>query len=201
MWNAIKSSMITPMSNALSTITGIIGRVASAIWKGLQSAWNAVKGIGSWFLDIGSAIVQGIISGVENAGGGLLHSLKNLASNALQGAKDFLGINSPSRVFADHVGVAIPEGIAKGITDSTHLAVRSVTAMSGTLASQRVGVPSLAMAGGSRGSGFGGAAGGTTVHIHVAGSVLTERDLADVVQSQFLQRGAINPTTYSEFRR
>jgi hypothetical protein len=31
--------------------------------------------------------------------------------------------------------------------------------------------------------------------------VLTERDLADVVQSQFLQRGAINPTTYSEFRR
>jgi TP901 family phage tail tape measure protein len=141
MWNAIKSSMITPMSNALSTITGIIGRVASAIWKGLQSAWNAVKGIGSWFLSIGSAIVHGIIDGVENAGGGLLHSLKNLASNALQGAKDFLGINSPSRVFADHVGVAIPEGIAKGITDNTHLAVRSITAMSGTLASQRVGVP------------------------------------------------------------
>ncbi|MEV6720610.1 phage tail tape measure protein [Streptomyces xanthochromogenes] len=201
LWNAIKSSMITPIQSALSTITSIVGRIASAISSGLRSAWNAVKDVGSWFTSIGSSIVHGIISGVESAGGDLIDELGHLASKALSGAKHFLGINSPSRLFADNVGVAIPEGIAKGVTDNTHLAVRSVVGMSGTLARQRVGMPSLAMAG--SGSGFGtGTSGGTvTVHLHVQGSILTDKDLQDEIQRQFLQRGSIQAQTYQPFRR
>ncbi|MEV6046032.1 phage tail tape measure protein [Streptomyces xanthochromogenes] len=203
LWNAIKSSMITPIQGALSTITSIVGRIASAISSGLRSAWNAVKGVGSWFTSIGSAIVHGIISGVENAGGALIDELGHLASKALSGAKSFLGIHSPSRVFADNVGVAIPQGIAKGIADNAHLAVRSVISMSDTLANQRVGVPSLAMAGVGAGAGFGaGAAGGTvTVHLYVQGSILTDKDLQDEIQRQFLQRGSIQAQTYQPFRR
>lgn len=200
-WNQIKTAMINPIANVLSTITSLIGRVARAIGDGLDRAWTAVKDIGSKFWDIGSSIVHGIISGVKNAGGALLDSLTNLAGDALQGAKNFLGINSPSRLFADHVGVAIPEGIAKGITDNAHLAVRSVTSMSGMLASQQVGVPSLAMAGAPAG-GLGVGAGGTvTVHLHVQGSILTDKDLQDTIQSQFLQRGSIQAQTYQKFRR
>ncbi|WP_234376434.1 phage tail tape measure protein [Streptomyces sp. CB01201] len=205
LWNAIKSSMITPIQGALSTIMSVVSRIASAISSGLRSAWNAVKGVGSWFLSIGSSIVHGIINGVENAAGGLFDSLKNLAGDALSSAKSFLGINSPSRLFADHVGVAIPEGIAKGITDNAHLAVRSVISMSDTLASQQVGVPSLAMAGAGVGAGGGfgaGAPGGTvTVHLHVQGSILTDKDLQDELQRQFLQRGSIQAQTYQPFRR
>lgn len=201
LWNAIKSSMISPIQGALSTIMSVVGRIASAISNGLNSAWNAVKNIGSKFLSIGSSIVHGIIDGVENAASGLFDSLKNLAGDALSSAKDFLGINSPSRLFADHVGVAIPEGIAKGITDNAHLAVRSVTSMSGMLASQQVGVPSLAMAGAPAG-GLGVGAGRTvTVHLHVQGSILTDRDLQDTIESQFLGRGAIRSQTYQSFRR
>ncbi|MFE9372244.1 phage tail tape measure protein [Streptomyces sp. NPDC006711] len=202
-WNSIKTSMINPISNAVSTITTLIGRVAKTIGDGLNKAWTAVKNIGSKFWSIGSSIVHGIIQGVENAGGALLDKLENLASSALSGAKKFLGINSPSRVFADNVGVAIPEGIAKGIDDHAHLAVQSVTSMSGLLAGQRVGVPSLAMAGAGVGGGIGpGAAGGTvTVHLHVQGSILTDKDLQDVIQSQFLQRGSIQAQTYQSFRR
>ncbi|MFG2722717.1 phage tail tape measure protein [Streptomyces sp. NPDC048416] len=200
-WTGIKSSMINPLLGALSTITSVISRVSSAISGGLNRAWNAVKGVGNLFLSIGSSIVMGIVHGVENAGGFLLSSLKNLASRALSGAKSFLGINSPSRVFADNVGVAIPEGIAKGITDNAHLAVRSVTAMSGALASQQVGVPSLALAGVGPGIGVGAAGGTVTVHLHVQGSILTDKDLQDVIQAQFLQRGAISSQTYQPFRR
>ncbi|MFJ2399862.1 phage tail tape measure protein [Streptomyces xanthochromogenes] len=203
LWNAIKSSMITPIQGALSTITSIVGRIASAISSGLHSAWNAVKGVGGWFESIGSAIVHGIISGVENAGGALIDELGHLASKALSGAKNFLGIHSPSRLFADNVGVAIPQGIAKGIADSTHLAVRSVISMSDALASQRVGVPSLAMAGAGTGAGFGAGAGaGTvTVHLHVEGSVLTENDLRDSVQKSFLQLGGRNSQTWQPYHR
>jgi TP901 family phage tail tape measure protein len=201
LWAAIKSSMITPIMGALSTITSVIGRIASAIGSGLRSAWNAVKGVGSWFLSIGSSIVHGIISGIENAAGGLFDSLKNLAGDALSSAKSFLGINSPSRLFADHVGVAIPEGIAKGIADNAHLATNSVTGLSSLISQQRVGAPSLAMAGAPAG-GLGVGAGGTvTVHLHVQGSILTDKDLQDEIQRQFLQRGSIQAQTYQPFRR
>jgi TP901 family phage tail tape measure protein len=200
-WGAIRTSMINPISNAVSTITGLIGRVARAIGDGLNRAWNAVKDIGSKFWDIGSAIVHGIINGVENAAGGLFDSLKNLAGDALSSAKSFLGINSPSRLFADHVGVAIPEGIAKGITDNAHLATNSVVGLSSLISQQKVGAPSLAMAGAPAG-GLGVGAGGTvTVHLHVQGSILTDKDLQDTIQSQFLQRGSIQAQTYQSFRR
>lgn len=201
MWNQIKTTMINPISNVLSTITSLIGRIAKTIGDGLNRAWTTVKDIGSKFWDIGKSIVEGIIHGVENAAGGLFDSLKNLASDALSGAKSFLGINSPSKLFADHVGVAIPEGIAKGITDNAHLAVGSVTSLSSLISQQQIGAPSLAMARGPAG-GLGVGAGGTvTVHLHVQGSILTDKDLQDTIQSQFLQRGALQAQTYQSFRR
>jgi len=139
-WNAIKTAMINPLTSAWHTITSTVGRIANAISDGLHRAWNAVKNIGSMFLSIGSSIVHGIISGVENAAGGLFDSLKGLASDALGAAKSFLGINSPSRVFADHVGMAIPEGIAKGVLDHGHLAHRAVRALAGSLSAHTVGI-------------------------------------------------------------
>ena len=64
---------------------------------------------------IGSNIVSGIVSGVSNAAGALYSTLSSLASNALSAAKSALGINSPSKVFRDTVGISIPEGIAVGV--------------------------------------------------------------------------------------
>lgn len=155
-WSSIKNAMINPIISAWHSITSTVSRIASAIGSGLRGAWNAVKSVGSWFESIGSSIVEGIISGVENAAGGLFDSLKGLASDALSAAKSFLGINSPSRVFADHVGMAIPEGIAKGVTDHGHLAHRAVRALAGALSAQTV---SIGTAGGFSAAGYAGGAG------------------------------------------
>ena len=191
-WNAIKSAMITPIESAWHTITSTISRIASAISSGLHSAWNAVKDVGSWFMSIGSDIVNGIISGVENMGGALFSSLKNLASGALNAAKSFLGISSPSKLFRDEVGRWIAHGVARGVDDNTHVAVRSVRGMAASIAGVPFGTAGVGGAGLGVGGGLsyvsGSGTGGGTVIIDLRGSqVMSDADmkkLADKIGAQ-----------------
>lgn len=177
-WHAIKSAIVTPLTDAWHSVTGIIGNIGSDIWNGLMSAWHTVEHIGDSFVSIGENIVNGIISGVENAGSALFKTLGNLASDALKSAKSFLGINSPSKVFADQVGSSIPEGIAKGVTDNAHLAHAAVTRLSASLPLLPAGSGSPAFAGvGAAGGGLpfvsaaaGASGGGPNVYIDMRGA-------------------------------
>ncbi|MET7982518.1 phage tail tape measure protein [Streptomyces sp. NPDC005281] len=125
-WGQIKSAMTGPVKAAWRVISSTMGQVTHAIASKLTAAWNAAKSWGGKFLSIGKNIVMGIVHGVEHAGSALWGALKHLASSALDHAKSFLGINSPSKVFADHVGRGIPEGIAKGVNDHAHRAHTAV---------------------------------------------------------------------------
>ncbi|HWU23268.1 MAG TPA: phage tail tape measure protein [Nocardioides sp.] len=162
LWGRIRTSMINPLVSAWHSITSTISRIASTISSGLNRAWNAVKGIGSKFWSIGKAIVEGIIHGIEGAAGSLFGSLRNLASSALSSAKSFLGINSPSKVFAAQVGEAIPEGMGKGALDKASLAHAAVRQVARGMVATAKGavtnlqVPRLAQAGGLGVAGAGG---------------------------------------------
>lgn len=159
-WGFIKDAMISPLTDAWHTITGIINNIANTIWNGLVSAWNTVKDVGSWFLQIGSDIVNGIITGIENAASSLFNSLSNLATNALNSAKSFLGIGSPSKVFREEVGKWIVHGVAEGVIAYSGVAEKAVSGMVTALPGA-VGGPAGAAA--ARGVGAGlAAAGGLT---------------------------------------
>ncbi|MBR3272590.1 MAG: hypothetical protein IKF98_01610 [Clostridia bacterium] len=82
----------------------------------MQGVWDAITQI-DW-MSIGINIVNGIIDGLWDAAGGLWRSMQSLADSAWQSAKDFLGISSPSKVFAQQVGRWIPAGVAVGIDDN-----------------------------------------------------------------------------------
>lgn len=69
----------------------------------------------------GKAIVEGIVRGILNAGHLIGETLRSLAQQAWQGVKTFLGIGSPSKVFADEIGQWIPAGIALGIDEKSYL--------------------------------------------------------------------------------
>lgn len=84
--------------------------------------------IGSYFLDVGASIVSGIITGIQNAASQLFDSLRNLANDALEAAKQAISSNSPSKLFADQVGYNIGSGIALGINQSIPLIERSLVA-------------------------------------------------------------------------
>ncbi|ELP67683.1 tail tape measure protein, TIGR01760 family [Streptomyces turgidiscabies Car8] len=119
LWGSIKSAMTGPVKAAWSVISSTMGLVKSVIGSKLTAAWNAAKDWGSKFLWVGKDIVMGIVNGVKNAGGALFDSLKSLANGALKSAKSFLGINSPSKLFAAEVGTHISTGIAQGVTESS----------------------------------------------------------------------------------
>ena len=72
---------------------------------------DALSDIGEWFVDVGTAIWDGIVEGWNAA----IKAVKDLISGFVQGFKDALGIHSPSTVFRDQVGKFIAEGILEGI--------------------------------------------------------------------------------------
>ena len=128
----------------MSFLSQVIGRAIS--WAaqmgraGMQAARqlvtncvNGIKSLPGRMVSIGSSIVQGIIRGVSGAAGKLFSKMRSIASNALQAAKNALGINSPSKVFRDVVGRSIPEGIAVGVTKSEDEAINSIDDMTANL--------------------------------------------------------------------
>ena len=66
---------------------------------------------------VGQNIISGIARGITGAAGKIADAAKNAARKALDAAKSFLGIESPSKVFRDQVGEMIPAGMAEGIED------------------------------------------------------------------------------------
>lgn len=64
--------------------------------------------------ELGKGIINGIKNGVINMATSLANTVKEAAQNALNTVKDFLGIHSPSTVFADVIGKNMALGIGVG---------------------------------------------------------------------------------------
>jgi TP901 family phage tail tape measure protein len=200
-WDWISRVIIGPVENVANSVSNVVGNIGSAIKNGLSDAWNAAKEKAYEFANIGIEIINGIGRGISQGWNWLKEQVKNLAHDALAAAKDFLGINSPSKVFADVVGKSIPEGIAKGIEDHSGVAVDSVGTLTDALSGSfdgSAGLPGLALAGTQ-----GAAMGGTTivVNVTVQGSVLSEVELRRTLEQQMYQLGMRNSQTWQPYAR
>lgn len=103
---ALIAGLIQALPNVISTSLQIIGAIKDAF---ANVNW----------LELGVNIIKGIIAGIANGVGALVDAVKSAAKKALDGAKNFLGIKSPSRVFRDSVGKMIDMGLAEGIEGNT----------------------------------------------------------------------------------
>ena len=100
--------LIAGIAKQVGSLHAKIGEVIAGVVKAFA---DAAKG----WLKIGTNIVQGIINGIKEGAKGLFRSIRELAENALQTAKDALGIASPSKEGA-YLGKMFDSGIAKGVT-------------------------------------------------------------------------------------
>jgi phage-related protein len=179
-WGSIKDNIINPLQGALNWIMGFVSGVSNTISSGFTSILNWLGGIGNSFINVGEDIVNGIIHGVENAGGWLMDKLKNLANGALNAAKSFLGIGSPSKEFANQVGQWIPHGIAQGIEEHSQTAIDAVSGLAtalpqaiGVQGSVNIGMNGINAAGSTFATGLGlgvtaaSGKGGGDIHIHM----------------------------------
>lgn len=97
-------------------ITNLVASIPDILRSIATSGLQVFAGI-DW-LGLGRDVVLGIVNGIAGMGGVLFDTLLNLESSALNAAKNFLGIGSPSKVFAKEVGKWIPPGIAIGVEDN-----------------------------------------------------------------------------------
>lgn len=137
MWNKFKEMC----SNVLNSVGEWFSKLPGKIWEFLKSAVQKAgefasnmkdkgKEAGKWFLDslinivsqipgqmvnIGKNIVQGVWRGIQSMASTFMNNVKNFFGSIVQGAKDALGIHSPSREMRDEVGKWIPAGVGVGI--------------------------------------------------------------------------------------
>jgi phage-related protein len=125
---ALASGLIQAIPQLIVAIPRIIGGIFNALISGIPEILGFIptlfKELVTAFSKIewgtlGKNIISGIADGIKNAASSLATSVVNAAKGALGGAKNFLGIESPSKVFRDQVGSMIGAGMAEGITDSS----------------------------------------------------------------------------------
>lgn len=134
----VLTSIASVIANLLSTIAShlpellqkgieLMGQMAAGIIQAIPEVVGkipeVINGIKNKFSEtdwgaVGKAIIDGIANGIRNAAHFLWDAAKDAARNALDGAKSFLGISSPSKVMRDQVGKFISAGIAEGIIDN-----------------------------------------------------------------------------------
>lgn len=161
--NFVVSNLPTIVQSGVDILTNLIEGIISAIpdlVAALPQIIDAiVTGIGSLMgsiLDVGRSIVEGIWQGITNAGSWLVGKITGWFNGIVDSVKNFLGINSPSRVFADQVGANMALGVGEGFADEMGVVERQLNrAMSGLApsVSGSVSVSGSAAGGGSSGVG------------------------------------------------
>lgn len=102
---ALANGLIRAIPNLVSKIPQII----SSIVKGIISGIPAI-------FDVGKNIVEGLWNGIKNMGSWVSGKVKDFFGGIVGGVKDFLGIHSPSKVFAG-IGGFMAEGLGEGFDD------------------------------------------------------------------------------------
>lgn len=130
--------IIAALPHLLNAAVEILGALAMYLLEKISTLLDAgaelIRQLKDKFTSIdwaqvGSDIIDGIKNGILSAAGRIADAAREAASAALNGAKKFLGISSPSKVFREDVGEMIPAGMAEGIEDGEDLVARSMDRM------------------------------------------------------------------------
>ena len=97
----------------LNSIPKIVAAIPSIV-NSIKSSFSSID-----WASIGRNIIQGIGNGLRNAASAIVEAAKDAARKALDAAKSFLGINSPSKVFEMEVGRNMALGMGEGFAKYT----------------------------------------------------------------------------------
>lgn len=155
------SNASTAASNMLSKVASTLQQLPGKVWDYLSQAaqkvvtWgtqlaqkgaaaatqlfnsivNGLASLPSKMAEIGSNIISGIWNGISSGWSWLTNKVSSLASSLLDAAKNALGINSPSKEFADEVGRWIMPGVGKGLDKTMPATLKDMEAKAGELVS------------------------------------------------------------------
>lgn len=176
------------LGQLLAGIIQAIPQIPGAVVQIIQSIKGEFDNF-DW-LSIGKNIIEGIKDGITSAAGRIAEAARDAARRALEAAKDFLGINSPSRVMRDEVGKYISAGLAEGILDNENL----VTSAMDNLSAKATGVISADFTGTMKPAATSSSGGPVTINVYQRdgedGGALAER-VADLINNDVNRKKAV----------
>ena len=130
------------ITNVLTWASQMGQQAANAASQFASNLINGLASIPGQVTSIGSNIIQGMVNGVTGAAGRLIDSVKGAVDDAINAAKNLLGIHSPSRVFRK-IGQYTMQGAALGVDDDADVLLKSTdNAMRGMISTaQDIAVP------------------------------------------------------------
>lgn len=112
LWGNVKSGI----SNAWGGIKDWFSNLQPVEW--MRGAWENVgtffSGLNTRFYEWGKNLLQGLWNGITSMVDKIVEGMKNIARKIATGFRSILGINSPSRLFAEY-GLNITQGLAVGL--------------------------------------------------------------------------------------
>lgn len=112
LWGNVKSGI----SNAWGGIKDWFSNLQPVEW--MRGAWENVgtffENLGPRFYESGKNLLQGLWNGITSMVDKIVEGMKNIGRRIANGFKSILGINSPSRLFAEY-GLNITQGLVVGL--------------------------------------------------------------------------------------
>lgn len=145
------SKAVEAGSQFLSSVSEGFGNVVSFFMELPGRIIGALGDVGSMLFNAGMQIIQGLINGITNMVGNAISAVTGALGSIVDSALSFLGIHSPSRVFAK-IGDYSMQGLAEGFEDGSKEAAEALDDVLGDLTDNSVAI-------GVKGSAGGGAVG------------------------------------------
>lgn len=114
---AIIAGLIQGIANGMSGLAAMVSGIATSIL-------SAFAGASGWLVGAGADIIRGLIGGIESMAGAAADAAVNVVKGAVDKAKGYLGISSPSKVFMG-IGNFAMQGFTIGIEDGAPDAVKA----------------------------------------------------------------------------
>ena len=140
----IKALLTTGVEVIKGGVTGFLEggkELLTGLIDGIKAKWPAIKtavsdtiekakegfaNMGSKLLQAGRDLIQGFINGLAEKAGAVVAKATEIAGGAVNAVKNFLGINSPSRVFKE-IGKFTAQGMAVGLDKYAYMAENSAS--------------------------------------------------------------------------
>ena len=106
--------LMKSLIKGLGSMLAQIGAKCLEIGAEIQKKFNELPGK---LIEVGTNLVKGLWQGISNATGWIIDKIKGFGDSVLSGIKSFFGIESPSKVMRDQVGVNLAKGIGVGFEE------------------------------------------------------------------------------------
>lgn len=133
-WNNVSNFLTQAWANISAGVSNGINAVLTFFRNLPGQILGAIAGIGSWLLSAGQDLINGLVRGIQNAGGAVMDAIGGVVNGAIDWAKGLLGIASPSKVFTA-IGKFTIQGLTNGIASMRGSLNRQMTQVANDITS------------------------------------------------------------------